>query len=195
MIRTLPLFLLLFCTACIQLGGDPLETSFYLLEPVAETSLANKSEQIKVELNPIEFPNYLNRPQIVSRTRNNSLVIAEYDRWAEPLLDNITRSLQENLIRQLAGIRISSAPWDSPVEPTYIIKLTINRFDGVIGEQTEIDIRWALIAAADKQELLREHYLVQTPIGNSYQDLVDGLNAALAGLSKDLATALLTLQR
>jgi uncharacterized lipoprotein YmbA len=188
MIRLL-LPLLLLCSSCIQLGGEPQPTRFYLLEAVAEFNEVSSAQKILLELGPIEFPTYLDRPQIVSRMPNNTIVIAEYDRWAEPLPDNLTRTLKENLNKRLAGAQISTAPWSNHADQGYAVRLTINRFDGIIGQQTEVDIRWSLYSPAGDQELLRKHFIGRIPIDNNYQGLVAGLNKVLSELSKEIATA------
>jgi len=195
MIRFTSLIILLLCSSCIQLGGEPQPTRFYLLEAVTESSLAQQSKPIQLELSPIAFPSYLDRPQIVSRTAENAILIADHDRWAEPLPDNLTRTLQENLFQQLPAIRISSAPWAPRSGPTFVVKLMINRFDGVIGQQTDVDIRWSLISGDNNTELHREHYRAQLPVGDGYQNFISGLNSALAGLSQNIAIALLAIQK
>ena len=195
MIRFLPLLILLFCSACIQLGGETKPTRFYLLEATTEGNAATVTEQIQLEFSPIEFPSYLDRPQIVARNKANAIIIADHDRWAEPLSDNLIRTLQENLYKQLPGISINSAPWSGNTGPSYQINLIINRFDGTVGQQTEVDIRWTLFSTSSNEELQRKHYLAKLPIGDNYQDLVDGLNTALSELSKEIATTLIAQQR
>lgn len=190
MIRILPLFLLL-CSACIQLGGEHQPNRFYLLEPIAETNATINTEQIQLEISPIEFPSYLDRPQIVTRDQANTIQIANHDRWAEPLPDNFLRTLQENLFKQLPEVRIGSAPWRTNDSPSFLLKLSINRFDGIVGKQTEVDIRWTLSSTQTNTELLHEHYQAQLPTGDSYQAMIGGLNIALADLSKKIATALI----
>ena len=192
MIRKLSLLMLLFCSACIQLGGETQPTRFYLLEPVSEEQNQSLTE-IQLEISPIGFHSYLDRPQIDTRNSDNLIQIADYDRWAEPLADNFIRTLQENL-RQHTGIRISSAPWTNNIRPDYSLKLSINRFDGTLGQQTDVDIRWSLVALANNEEIARQHFKDQRPIGTSYQEFVKGLNKALTQLSQKINAAILAVQ-
>lgn len=190
MIRFLPLLLLGLCTSCIQLGGESQPIHYYLLEPIAETIDAGSSRPLYVELGPIEFPTYLDRPQIVSRDANDSIIIADFDRWAEPLPENLARTLQENLFKLLNNVRISSAPWAAAAERRFSVRLIINRLDGIIGQRTAVDIRWSLFDSISNREILRKHFIDRSAIGSSYQDLVTGLNRAVAKLCKDIAMAL-----
>lgn len=193
MTRSISLLFVLFCSACIQLGSEPQPTRYYLLEPLSEIRAAANSQRLHLELVPIEFPSYLDRPQIVSRTATNGIHIAEHDRWAEPLADSLARTIQENLRNRLPNIRISSAPWNHQSDTSYLLRLTVNRFDGILGEQADVDIRWTLIAQKNNQELSRMHFNTQLAIDENYQGLVQGLNSALAQLSDQLADALASL--
>jgi uncharacterized lipoprotein YmbA len=187
MIRLFPALVLLLCSACIQLGGDPLPTQYYLLDSVATAEKTAQQSSQLLELSPIEFPNYLDRPQIVTRKRDNSILIAEHDRWAEPLAENIPRVLQENLLTLVPSIDISSAPWNDMNGQHYVLKLRIIRFDGIIDQQTEVDIRWSLYSPQQSKVLARQHFRSQTPITGGYHGLVTGLNQELAKLSKSIA--------
>lgn len=194
MMRYLCLFTLLLCSACIQLGNEPHPTRYYLLEPVANVRSAANDQPLQLELSPIIFPSYLDRPQIVTHNINNSIQIAEYDRWAEPLSENLTRTLQENLRNQLPNVRISSAPWNQSSAPVYLLQLTVNRFDGVLGQQTAVDIRWTLVNYKTNTEIARRHFRAQLPIDENHRGLVDGLNSTLAELSQEIASMLTTQQ-
>jgi uncharacterized protein len=74
---------------------------FYMLNTLAPSegiSSASQAEQGPVVgVGPITFPKYLERPQIVSRASRHQLALGEFDRWAEPLQDNFSRVLAENL--------------------------------------------------------------------------------------------------
>ena len=165
------------------------------MEPVAKISNQKTTAPLRLELSPIEFPIYLDRPQIVSRNRDNVIQIAAHDRWAEPLQDNLTRTLKENLFKQLSRVQISSAPWNQTADSAFIIKLIVNRFDGIIAQQTDVDIRWSLYDTQTNQELISQQHLAKLPINGGYQGLVDGLNAALAELSEEIAAALVARQQ
>ena len=186
----LVLILSLACTACIQLGGDVQPQHFYLLSPKAEAAGGN-SAPLNLSISPIEFPSYLDRSQMVSRTPQNELVISANDRWGEPLQDNLLRVLKENLRRQLSGLQITSYPWQPETdEGGILLQLTVNQFDGIPGVQTRVDIRWALVDAETHRLLVQRHFLTQVPIGTRPADLVAGLSESLAQLSTAISTEL-----
>ena len=74
-----------------------------------------------VGIGPVTLPQYLDRPQIVERTGPNSLKIAEFDRWAEPLNNTVPRILVQNISQLLQSDRVyalprrtTTCPWISP---------------------------------------------------------------------------------
>jgi uncharacterized protein len=74
---------------------------FYVLNtlPASETVPATAAERGPViGVGPITLPKYLDRPQIVTRASRNQLALGEFDRWAEPLQDNVLRVLAQNLM-------------------------------------------------------------------------------------------------
>jgi uncharacterized lipoprotein YmbA len=103
-------FLLLCALASCALAGcaflqpraDP--TRFYVLTvPSAPPKPAAKGEfkRWRVRLQPVAVPAYLRSRAMVVRTGTNEIHFADFDRWAEPLGQGISRVLKE---------AISSAP-------------------------------------------------------------------------------------
>src|SRR5262249_23921679 len=59
---------------------------FYTLDPVqVRDSPGSTSTDAVLAVGPIDLPDYVDRPQIVTRTGSNELVIAEFDRWGGSL--------------------------------------------------------------------------------------------------------------
>lgn len=180
--------MLLLCCSCIQLGGKPESSRYYLLAPLQEVQPARTSLKTLVIV-PVSFPSYLDRPQLVSHNSQFQVQIAEFDRWAEPLQENLTRVIQENLQLRFPELEIDRSPWQPGPAQSATLKLVINRFDGVLGKSTEVDIRW-ILTAADCTTPLQGHFSSIIPIGDSYAELVKGLNRALDELSTQLFAAL-----
>ena len=55
------------------------------------------SKGLTIGVGPIRFPDYLDRPGIVTRSSGNTIEIAEFDLWAGSLKDDFMRILAENL--------------------------------------------------------------------------------------------------
>lgn len=186
--RYLPAVLLLLCTSCIQIGSDPQTIHYYLLESISEAPIIYSDKTLTIDIELIEFPDYLDRPQIVTHAELNTIKFTAAERWAEPVQDNLMRILRENLALILPAANISISPWEHSSATAVKIKLVINKFSAELGDHTEIDIRWKIRNGTGKTT--QGHFTDQQPIDNSYRDLVAGLNSGIENLSLKLAREL-----
>ena len=108
MMKFLAIILLLLCSSCVQFGGDPQPMRYYLLQPNEAAEPLPSQVASSISLDPIRIPAYLDRPQLTTHNTEHQVIIAALDRWAEPLEDNFTRVLKENLARHLPTARIGS---------------------------------------------------------------------------------------
>lgn len=190
MIRFFPIALLLLCSACIQLGEKPQTIRYYLLEPTVNAAGTDNRQNLQINIQPISFPSYLDRQQIVSRNVDKTFTVADHDRWAEPLAENFTRTIQENLRRVLGTNSISVAPWDRPFSQGYELQLSVVQFDGTLQLQTDVDIRWSIFIVGQNRRVASGQFFSQQPIKNDYSGLVAGLNSSIAQLSRQIALQL-----
>ncbi len=76
------------------------QIEFYTLNSLSpETEKANPTDaalNIAVGVGPVEIPQALDRPQIVTRTGPNKITLDEFHRWASPLREDFARVLAEN---------------------------------------------------------------------------------------------------
>ncbi len=181
---------LLLCTACIQLGSESQPARYYLLTPLQVTEHQATTNGLALELGPLYFPPYLDRPQLITRNSANEIVVAEFERWAEPLQDNLLRVLKENLSRNLKGVSISEYPWQPTNQESHLaLHMTLNQFDGILGQDSIVDIRWSLKNAHQRHEVAGGHFVSRQQIGTSYQELVNSLNQSLNQFSIQVASA------
>ena len=111
---TLPLLVLAGCLAL----GKSAPSHFYLLAaPPEPTAAAPAAIQGFLLLPTVALPAYLDRPQLVTRSRAQELHIAPFERWGEPLADGLTRVLGEILRRRLPAVAVGAGT-DAAVPPT-----------------------------------------------------------------------------
>jgi len=115
----------LFLLAIIILGastvmagcGSSPATRYYVLAPLSNSEAGDKPKGNKddpaIGIGPVQFPKYLDRPQIVTRSSRNQIDIGDFDQWAEPLKTNFTNVIAENLSVLIPGDRIVVFPWSS----------------------------------------------------------------------------------
>lgn len=166
-----------------------------MLESMAGTPSLERIEapdqDISVGLGPITFPDYLDRPQIVTRTQQNRVLVAEFDRWAGPLSGNVSRVLAEDLTLLLNTDNVVQYPWPASFEVTYQVMIDCYRFDGVLGDKALLEVQWSVVGKKGRKVLLLKRSAFAEPIGGaSYEALVAAQSRALGNLSREMALAL-----
>jgi uncharacterized lipoprotein YmbA len=138
---------------------------------------------------PITLPKYLERPQIVTRAGRNQLTLGEFDRWAEPLQDNVTRVLAENLARLIPTDHLLLQAWPRSSTLDYQVTVEVLQFDGWLGSESTLLARWSILDQAERELFNRMVHLHAPTGGRDYEAMVVAMNQMIETLSRDIATA------
>jgi uncharacterized lipoprotein YmbA len=177
------------------LGGPSAPTNFYMLSalspPPAGTSAATAEGRIRIGLVTVVVPEYLNRNEIVVNLDDTLYQLAEFNQWAEPLNDNLTRVLAENLTNLLRGDLIDVfLASDSSIPADYRLEVDVIRLDGNLGGQVTLVTQWALLGAEEDELILMRRSEYQEPAAdNTYKGLVMAQSQTVERMSRDIATA------
>jgi uncharacterized lipoprotein YmbA len=159
--------------------------------PASETVPATAAERGPViGVGPITLPKYLDRPQLVSRASRNQLALGEFDRWAEPLQENVSRVLAENLALLIPTEHILLNPWPRSATLDYQVGVEVLHFDGWVGGESSLIARWSLLDRAERELVSRKVHLNAPAGGRDYEALVVAMNQMLEALSRDIAAAI-----
>jgi uncharacterized protein len=184
-----PVVLLLGLGAC---ASTP--SRFYMLNTLApspEMSSASQAERGPViGLGPITFPKYLDRPQIVSRASPYQLALGEFDYWAEPLQENFSRVLAENLSLLIPTDNLLLENWPRSVTLDYQVRVEVRHFDGWLGGESALIARWSILDRAERELMSRKVHLHAPAGGRDYEAMVVAMNQMLEALSRDIAAAI-----
>src|SRR5262245_9638167 len=78
--------------------SQPNSSKIYLLaSPLKATDRQTRSTRIFLGVGPLRLPGYLERREIVTRVGQSQLDVSQKDRWAEPLDENLSHVLAQNL--------------------------------------------------------------------------------------------------
>lgn len=177
--------------------------TYYTLAPIAPddsagaaTAPASAPFDLAVGLGPVTLPQYLDRPQIVSRSERHRLTLAEFDRWAEPIHDTVVRTLTENLSGLLGTERIVPLPNRRAWDLDYLVEVDVLRFDTDAEGNSHLAARWAIFRADGTAPLLVRRTDVVRPVADHpdgaqhYAAVAAAMSACLGDLSRALAEAL-----
>ena len=187
------------CAVLLAACGSTPVARYYTLSAVRDTVPAGSAIVLRdkiVGVGPVVLPEYLDRPQIVLRASSNRLELADGHRWAEPLADNFTSALRENLSLLLGTERVSSRAWAASGRGDYQVMVQVLRFEGAAVGAVSLTARWSILAR-DGTVLLaaRRSSFQATPSGPDIEALVAAQSDAVAQLSREIAAALISRQR
>ena len=183
-------------SGCVNFSPMSDPSRFFTLMPLPQVEQSRPdTDNVKslfLGIGPIRFPVYLDREQIVTRTAQNRLDISENDRWAEPLEENFTRVLSQNLGMLLGGARIIRYPWQTGQRPTCQIEMEVLRFEPNTRQEVELLADWALIDLSTKVPLVFKKSRIARQTGTkSMEASVAALSETLGDLSREIADTIL----
>lgn len=166
---------------------------FYTLSAV--TGPAAASSDLSVVVGPVSLPAVVDRPQIVVSTGANQVQVDEFNRWASPLQDNISRVVAENLVALLGTPRVNLYPQTLSAEAGYRVAIEVQRFDSMPGEVAVLDAVWTVRRTKDDNTKTGRTTVREAVQGNAYDALAAAHSRALARLSQDIAVTVRALAR
>ncbi len=174
-------------SGCSPLAPRPNYSKFFILTPLADaagpgpTAASTAPRQLAIGIGPIDFPDYLRRSQVVTRSAPNQIDLSMVDRWGEPLDKNFQRVLSENLAQLLNTYRIEQYPWDRKTQVDYQIAINVQNFETTRDGQSQLNARWIIKDGSKGKDLYASETMTNTRVGT-------GDTGASAALSHDLAT-------
>ena len=179
-------------TACAGLSPRADSSRFFTLAPLAEAEAKTESpagtEQLSLGIGPVKFPVYLDREELVTRITQNRFEVSENNRWIEPLEENFTRVLSQNLSALLHTDRIVRYPWQNSQRPGYQVELEVLRFEPNVAQDVQLSARWSVIDGSDKKILsVKDSRLTRRATAKSTEASAAALSAVLGDFSREIA--------
>jgi len=175
--------------------GSPAKTpaaKYYVLN--STYSAENRAQPVNVlndatvGIGPIKLSRVLDRPQIVTRTGENEIRVADLERWAAPLHEIVANVLVDNLSALLPGADILKLPWPVTIPVTYQVTMDITRLDGMPGGEAILRTRWGILGQSGKKVLANKLTMLNEPVrGNTIAEMVSAQSRLLEKLSREIA--------
>ena len=176
--------------------GTQKDTRFYLLQPISGISSGERAsvegEGLMLAIGPVRVRQYLNRPQIVTRTQENKIMLHDFHSWGEPLDKNFTAVLGGNLSNLLSTDRIVFFPWRRKPNFDYQVVVDVMRFDGDLGEEALLIVHYKIWAVGESEGedrrigIWKSSFSRQTR-DDSYEALVSAMSELVGDFSREVA--------
>jgi len=185
--------LLLASAVCLSAcAGKSATSQFYVLSSLPQPALG-AAEGTVIGVFPVAMPDYLDRPQIVTRVSENELKLDEFSRWAEPLKDSFTRALVQNLSTLLNTAKVIKTTESTGFPMALQVGVEVVQFDGALGGDVVLIVKWGLSGEEGKKLLVAKRSSFKEPTGAAtYEALVAAESRAVAALSREIAEAIKT---
>ncbi len=189
-------FTTLLLTGC---GSSSPRVDFYTLNPLtgmqAEANTPAADQKLSIGVGPVEIPEMLDRPQIVTRSGPNKLKIDEFHRWAGRLDESFARVLAENISLLLGTDQVAVYPWQTDFKPRYRIALEIRYFEGQWGKDVLLEALWRVTSQESQQTHTVRKSVIREPLSaTNYEELVAVKSRAIAQLSREIVQEIRNLQ-
>jgi hypothetical protein len=139
---------------------------------------------------PFRFAEYLDRPQLVTLSGANAVVIDDYARWAEPLDANFQAVLAADLAARLGSDRVLEFPGQALAQTAPRATGRVLRFDVDAAGTAVLEVQWGLLAPDGTPRLPgRVSRHTATAAGSDPAARVAALNATVTAFSAELAAA------
>ena len=173
-------FAVLLLAAC----GTTKPSTFYVLDSNAfhaESKTSENADNIKIGIEPVFVPNYLNRPQIVIRDDDGVTLKIIGDVFPRVLAAAISETAKYPAAKQI-NLNRDLFPYRLFVE--------VLRFDAVFGKEAVLDAWWTIMTR-DGKTIRRERVTLTEPAGDTYaavvaseQKLIARFGAAIGAYAK-----------
>ncbi|MBK1698809.1 PqiC family protein [Rhodovibrio salinarum] len=173
-------------SAC-GLPQESAPTYYYVLDPIDPAAERQAGGAVRLALDTVEIPSYLDRQSLVTRGPNNRLEVSSFHQWGEPLNANVTRVLGENLrllLDQTDVVRLPNRNGGFNAE----LQVDIVRFEREADGPVTLAARWMILDGQRHKTLASQRAVVMEPVESSRPAAtVAAMDRALATLSRRIA--------
>jgi uncharacterized protein len=188
----------LLVSSC-SLGKQSPPTRLYTLTALAQPDggqRATGTQGLAIGVGPVELPEYVNRPQMITGGSENELQRAEFAQWAEPLETNFTRVLAANLSTLLRTDRVAVFPWKGPVPLDYQVVVEATHFLGTPNGSVSLVALWRVLGKDGREALVsRQSNFTESTGSQEYGALAAALSRTVAHLGRDIAATITALEQ
>ena len=181
-------------------GSSSPRVEFYTLNPLsgiqAGANTPATDQKLSIGVGPVEIPEILDRPQIVTRSGPNKLNVDEFHRWAGRMNESLAGVLAQNISLLLATEQVAVYPWQTDFKPHYRIALKIRYFEGQWGKDVILEAIWSVSGQQSQQTHIKRKSVINEPLSPEpdYAALVAAHSRAIAQLSREIVKEIQNLE-
>jgi uncharacterized lipoprotein YmbA len=192
MLRTAPI-ITVFVVAAFVAGCASPPSHFYTLSRTAASGTT--ASNLSVAVGPVSIPAIVDLPQIVVSTGPNQVSLNEFERWASPLQNNISRVVAENLVAMLGTPRVSLFQQSLNANADYHVAIEVQSFESAPDDAATLNAVWIVRRTKDGKAETGRTTVREATLAKGYDALAAAHSRALGRMSQDIADAIRALDR
>jgi len=177
-----------FLAACTSMSPS---VNFYTLASVEEKTVrypAKEASPLVIRVMPVEIPDYLDRPEIMTKKGPYRVTMAEFNRWAGSFRDTITAVFAENLGLLLKTDLVFVQPPVDIRDIDYRVAMKVLRLDSRLGDQVLLKAKWTVSPVKNMAPAATEvSTFVESLPDDDYGTLAAGISRTLEQVSREIA--------
>jgi uncharacterized lipoprotein YmbA len=150
---------------------------------------------VSVVVGPVSIPAVVDLPQIVVSTGPNQVAIDEFNRWASPLQNSISRVVAENLVTLLGTPRVSQFQQSLNADGDYRVAIEVQSFDSALGSAATLNAVWIVRRTKDGKAQTGRTTVSEPTASAGFDALAAAHSRALGRMSQEIADVIRTLDR
>jgi len=170
---------------------------FYTLSSTAASgaSAPVPASRLSVVVGPVAIPAIVDLPQMVVSTGPNQVTIDEFNRWASPLANNISRVVAENLVQLLGTPRVSQFQQSLAADGDYRVAIEVQTFESALGDAAALNAAWLVRRTRDGKSETGRTTVREPAAEKTFDALAAAHSRALSRMSQDISDAVRALDR
>jgi uncharacterized lipoprotein YmbA len=137
----------------------------------------------------VTIPADVDRPQIVATVAPNQVQLQEFNRWASPLEDEITRAIAADLVVMLGTPNVTTLAHGADQTAEYRVAVEVQRFASQPGTAAQLDAAWTVRRLKDGKSQSGRTSVQETVTQPGYDAIAAAHSRAVARLAQDIAAA------
>jgi uncharacterized lipoprotein YmbA len=182
-----------YALVILAAGCASTPSRFYTLSAATEPAAA--SSDLSVVVGRVSMPAVVDRSQIVITTGPNQMQMDEFNLWASPLQDNISRVVVQNLVAMLGTPRVTLSSQTLSADAGYRAVIEVQSFESTPGEAATLNAVWTVRRMKDGRTETGRTTVREAVQAKGYDALAAAHSRAVARLSQDIADAVRALDR
>lgn len=169
-------------------GSSP-PVRYYSLGPADVSYSADAQGSTVVGLGPLRIPDYLKRPQIVTRGNGSEVNVDDFARWAEPMDQAIHGMVATYVDSLLDDVVVIAYPYINAIDIDYFVLGRVDQFDADENGQVVLSLQWAVVDS-ERQRVIepqRGRYETQAANSRDPEAIAKAMNELLARFSRDIS--------